>query len=395
MTDPGRPRLIVLATTYPRWHGDHEPGFVHELARRLTGRFDVVAVVPHAKGAKRREILDGVSVVRYRYGADRWETLVQDGGITTHLRRSPWKWLLVPGFFLMQWLTARRFADDRTVVHAHWIVLPGIVARLLRRPYLVTSHGADLFALRGRWPVRLKRWVMARASATTVVSRSMLPLATALGGRAVPVVAPMGVDLATRFTPDAAAAREPDHLLFVGRLVEKKGIDILIDALPAIRASRPSVHLSIVGHGPLLPSLQARVAQRGLSSAVTFVGPVPSASLPAWYRRASLFVAPFRPADSGDQEGLGLVLVEALGCGCPVVTTDVPAVGDVADDMAGVTRVAAGQADALAQAVLARLEAGPSMGPLATRDLLLERFDWDRVASRYAGLLDDVGSAPP
>ncbi|KAG9593263.1 hypothetical protein KCV01_g10759, partial [Aureobasidium melanogenum] len=337
-----------LATTYPRWHGDHEPGFVHELAKRLTDRFDVHAVVPHAKGAARREVLDGVTVWRYRYAPTRWETLVQDGGITTHLRRSPWKWLLVPGFFLMQWAAARRLAGKGAIVHAHWIVLPGIVARLLGRRYLVTSHGADLFALRGRHAVSLKRWVMARADEATVVSRAMVPLAAALRDGREPQVAPMGVDLATRFVPDASVARDADHLLFVGRLVEKKGVDVLLDAMPAVLARRPGARLSIVGHGPLTDVLKDRAARLGVAGAVDFVGPLPAAELPDRFRRASLFVAPFRPASSGDQEGLGLVLVEALGCGCPVVTTDIDAVSDVVDGMSGVTRVSAGNVDALA-----------------------------------------------
>ncbi len=83
----GRPVLLVLSSTYPRWSGDHEPGFVHELARRLTTTFDVVAVVPRAPGASDREMLDGVTVIRYGYAPRRFETLVNDGGIVTNLKR--------------------------------------------------------------------------------------------------------------------------------------------------------------------------------------------------------------------------------------------------------------------------------------------------------------------
>ncbi|GAA0916377.1 hypothetical protein GCM10009552_34730 [Rothia nasimurium] len=398
MTDLAkRPRLLVLSTTYPRWRDDHEPGFVHELARRLTDRFDVVAIVPHAEGALRREVLDGVTVFRYRYALERWETLVQDGGITTHLRRSPWKWLLVPGFFAMQWFSARSALVAGTVVHAHWIVLPGIVARLLRKRYLVTSHGADLFALRGKLAVRLKRWVMQRADATTVVSRAMLPMATELSAGKLPVVAPMGVDLSVRFTPDPAILRETDRIVFVGRLVEKKGLDVLLRAMPAVLAERPHAHLCIVGHGPLLETLTGLVRHLDIGHAVTFVGPVPSMALPEHYQRASLFVAPFRPASSGDQEGLGLVLVEALGCGCPVVTTDVDAVSDVLEGMSGVVQVPSGDERALSSAIIASLQDQTVVEAVAsTRSILVDRFDWNHVARRYgdilSGLLDDQGN---
>lgn len=383
--------MVVLATTYPRWRDDHEPAFVHELARRLTGRFDVVAVVPHAKGALVRENLDGVDIVRYRYAPSRWETLVQEGGITTHLRRSPWKWLLVPGFCAMQWWSARRVVQAGAVVHAHWIVLPGIVARFLGHPYLVTSHGADLFALRASWAMRIKRWALNGAGVTTVVSRAMVAPSLELRADLPPRVAPMGVDLTERFVPDKAVVREVDHLLFVGRLVEKKGVDLLLAAMPAILAKRPGATLSIVGHGPLAAELRALVGQLGIGHAVRFVGPVASVDLPAWYRRASLFVAPFRLARSGDQEGLGLVLVEALGCGCPVVTTDIDAVSDVVDGMPGVTRVEAGHIGALADGILSMLD-DPLVAQAVSggRAILHERFDWDRVASRYGDMLDTL-----
>src|SRR5690606_9209651 len=67
MSVASRPVLLVLASTYPRWPGDPEPGFVHELSRRLTDRFRVIALCPHAPGARTAERMDGVEVVRYRY----------------------------------------------------------------------------------------------------------------------------------------------------------------------------------------------------------------------------------------------------------------------------------------------------------------------------------------
>ena len=88
-----RKKLLVLASTYPRWEGDPEPGFVHELAKRLTTPFKVRVLCPHAWNAAAQEMLEGVEVVRYRYAPVRFETLVNDGGIVNNLRHQPWKWL--------------------------------------------------------------------------------------------------------------------------------------------------------------------------------------------------------------------------------------------------------------------------------------------------------------
>src|SRR5690348_13154294 len=249
--DSPRPTLLVLASTYPRWSGDHEPGFVHELAKRLTDHFKVIAVVPSAPGATARETLDGVEVIRYRYAPRRFETLVNDGGIVTNLRRHRWKMLLVPTFVWAQaWRTWRLLRTRQIdVIHAHWLLPQGLIAALLGKlsgqapPFLVTAHGADLFALRGKGLNALKRFVARKATTVTVVSEAMRNELAHIGSNVGNVeVQPMGVDLTIRFIPGSATKRSYGEILFVGRLVEKKGLRYLIDAMPAILRVFPSAH---------------------------------------------------------------------------------------------------------------------------------------------------------
>jgi glycosyltransferase involved in cell wall biosynthesis len=357
MTD-ARPALLVLASTYPRWPGDPEPSFVHALAKNMTEAFEVHVLGPHAPGAATEETMDGVHVHRYRYAPVAFETLVNDGGMTTNLRRAPWKWLLVPGFLLAQaWSAWRLVHRTRAVaIHAHWLLPQGMVAALLQAvvpgmaPYLVTSHGADLYALRAapfRW---LKRFVLRRAGAVTVVSSAMRDELVALGYGGPAEVRPMGVDLDARFVPDAAIERSGDEVLFVGRIVEKKGLPHLIDAMPRILERHPAARLTVAGFGPDEAKCRARVAALGLEARVGFLGAVAQSELPKLYRRAAVFVAPFVQAASGDREGLGLVVVEALGCGCPVVTTRVPAVLEVLGEWPPAT-AEPGSADSLAECV--------------------------------------------
>jgi glycosyltransferase involved in cell wall biosynthesis len=393
-----RPVLLVLASTYPRWAGDHEPGFVHELARRLVDVFDVVAVVPSSPGSAHREILDGVKIVRYRYAPRRLETLVSDGGIVVNLRRRPWKWLLVPAFCIGQLIAAWRVIRDTRPValHAHWLIPQGVVAAVLRTlsaktpPFVVTSHGADLFALRGRLFGAIRKFVVRRADAVTVVSKAMRD---SLEEADVDVhavsVQPMGIDLRNRFRADPALPRSKNEILFVGRLVEKKGLKYLIDAMPRILAGHPDAFLTVAGFGPEEGSLRAQATALGLDQHIRFLGAVPQISLPDLYRRAALFVAPFVRARSGDQEGFGLVLVEALGCGCPVVASELPATREVLSDFGGVTRVPPGDRDALAQAVEAALSdpVARAARAMADRERLVERYDWATVAARYAATL--------
>lgn len=390
------PCLLVLASTYPRWSGDSEPGFVHELARRMVGRFRVLVLCPHAPGASTHEFLDGVEVIRYRYAPERLETLVNSGGIVANLKQHRLKYLLVPTFALAQvwhaWRICRR--EQVEVIHAHWIVPQGLSAALLaflpggKAPFLVTTHGADLFALRARPLQAIKRFVLRHAARVTAVSHAMLaPLAAlgATGGRVQ--VQSMGVAMTNHFVPDERALRSTSELLFVGRLVEKKGLRYLLEALPAVVRQCPEITLTIAGFGPEEPFLRARVKQLRLDAVVNFLGAVPQSALPELYRRAALFVAPFVQASSGDQEGLGLVMVEAIGCGCPVLAGNVPAVNEL---LGPEWQVDARNTEQLAARIIELLGSSAELTVrlASLRADLVARFDWAHVAAHYADQLD-------
>lgn len=389
-----RPTILVLASTYPRWRNDVEPGFVHELCRRLVGRFHVIALVPDAEGVDASGGMDGVEVVRYRYAPRRLETLVYGGGIAANLRRSKWKYLLLPAFVGMQWLAMRKLLRTRRIdaIHAHWLIPQGWVASHAGGvPYLVTSHGGDLFGLRGRWLEGIKRKVAAASAAMTVVSSAMAAEARRIGLRPPRLeVLPMGVDLRGRFVPNPAVAREADALLAVGRLVPKKGLNFLLDAMPVIVRARPGVRLDIAGFGPEETALRAQVERLGIARHVNFLGAMPQDRLPVLYARASLLVAPFVRDEAGDQEGLPVVLMEAIGCGCPVVVGDVAGVDDLLGPMKAGVCVDPRNTRQLADAVVAALGDPVSLArrAAAIRAIAAERVDWDNVAHSYADILE-------
>lgn len=396
-------RILVLTSTFPRWHGDREPPFVFELSRRLAAAHEVLVIAPHCPGAASEERLaERVAVRRFRYAPEALESLAYEGGMLEKLRRGRWRWMLVPFFFVAELLAVlrvlRRYRPN--VIHAHWIVPQGVVAlaalRLCRRtrPALVcTSHGADLFALRGFLARRLKSWVARHASALTVVSAAMKTAAVRLGAQPAKVrVMSMGVDARSRFTPARDGARSTDELLFVGRLVRKKGVACLLPILALVREKFPAARLTIVGAGPLDGELGAAARARGLEGQVVFAGAVANEDLAPYYRRAAVFLAPSVVTPEGDQEGLGLVIAEALACGCPVVASDLPAIGDLIEH--GATGLLARPGDAADFAVktveLLRDPAGAARLAALGRQRVLERFDWLSVCRGYEELLSAV-----
>jgi glycosyltransferase involved in cell wall biosynthesis len=396
-------RLLVLTSTFPRWAGDHEPPFVHELNTRLADSFDIDVLAPHARGSAREETMDGIRVHRFRYAPEPLEVLAYQGGIPYRLRRYPWLIALVVPFVLAQLLTALRLLRRKRhqVVHAHWIRPQGLVGALLKRlggretRLLVTAHGADVYGLTHPLATALKRWVLKQADELSTVSHALAEEAAGLGCPPDRIhILPLGADLRSRFTPGEHPHPEPT-LVFAGRLVPKKGLRILLEAMPGILAGRPDARLVIAGFGPERPALDHLARRLGITRHIRFTGPYRHEELPGIYRGARLAVFPFVEAPSGDREGLGLVVVEAAGCGLPVIVGDVPGVRDVVTHQETGILVAPGDARALSAAVLSLLEDEAACARLARRgrDDALRRFDWPVVRQRYADLIDAVAAA--
>jgi len=202
----------------------------------------------------------------------------------------------------------------------------------------------------------------------------------------------MGVDARDRFTPARPAAREGEELLFVGRLVRKKGVARLLRILVLVRERRPQARLTIVGAGPLEGELRAEAQALRLDRYVAFAGAVANDQLAAYYRRAALFLAPSVVTAEGDQEGLGLVIAEALACECPVVASNLPAIRDlIEDEVTGLLAAPGNDADFADKVV--RLLADPQRAARFAHEgrmRVLQRFDWQSVSRGYEALLAAV-----
>ena len=397
-----RPRVLVLTSTFPRWENDTEPAFIFELSRRLTVSFDVTVLSPRTPGSKRKENMAGLRVIRFPYFFSQWEKLaMHGGGILNQLKTNPAYYLMVPFFLLGQLLAIIRLVRNEhfDLIHAHWLIPQGFIAALgmwiagKNVPLLCTSHGGDLFALKGKGLQRLKRRIMDKSAALTVVSKAMKKTVVDMGVAPDKVeVIPMGVDLKGLFTPDPGVQRKTDELLFVGRLVEVKGLQILLDAMPKVLAKHPGIRLVVAGAGPLESELRASAAKLNMTDRVDFLGMVPQSKLPLLYQQATLAVFPFIVTKSGVQEGFGLVVVEAMGCCCPVIAGDLPAIQDTVVHEENGLIFPSGNAQVLADSILKLLDDPEFRARLAGegRKSVVQNFDWEVIAEKYAEIYEKL-----
>jgi len=202
-------------------------------------------------------------------------------------------------------------------------------------------------------------------------------------GKLLRIYNPVDLELARRL---AEAGGNPysgkgPHLVAAGRLAKEKGFDVLLDAMPMVSATNPDADLTILGEGPLRGDLLARREGLGLTGAVHLPGFQPNPY--PHFKHADLLVLPSR------WEGFGLVAIEALAVGTPVVATDCPgAVREVLAGCPSAQLVPPSDPPALAGAIIGALKAAQSgLHPHQSLDAFLRRFDVKTVLREYEELL--------
>jgi phosphatidylinositol alpha-1,6-mannosyltransferase len=374
-------RLVLVTQDFPPRRGGIQT-YALELAKRLATRCREFAVIaPKA---------DGMEAV--------------DRGFTFPVFRRGTSDTLVAAAAPVLAELCTRGGFDRSL-HAQWSTLPAALAlrglgRL--RQVSVAAHGrelllapwrASLLAQQGYDSVRKR--ALTSADRVLAGSEYTASLARELGVSAERLrVTRYGTDPA-RFRPlDATGLRERLGLLgrpvlvTIARLVERKGIDSVLRALPAVRRAVPGVAYVVVGDGPERERLLATARAGGVEDAVQFVGGVSDEELPLWYSLADVFVMPSRSVPP-DVEGFGIVFLEAGACERPVVAARAGGVPDaVADGISGLL-VTPGETDELGEKLILLLLDPQRAAELGRRgrERVLAELNWDSVTERTLAAL--------
>ena len=449
-------KVLVIGSVYPRFDKDAEvPWLRTSVAHLKKAGVEIQVLAPAYKGLKSHDI-DGTRVNRFRYAPASWEILTHEEGAPSKMASRPWLQLLaipyiISGFFKCLKI-CRKWRPD--VIHAHWPFPHAYIAlgaaKLFRIPLVLNFHGAELLL------IRKKKWVkpflkFAIGQAQAVFANSSFTAAKIKAIRNVDVEwSPYGTTLETKelqgesrtdklacrydraAAPDAEGVKDerrktkelqgekggslplasatasatpssggtPQHpvvgkfkVLFVGRHIERKGICYLIEAAKHLSANK--FEIRIVGEGDLTDELKAQAAQlEGDKNAarIVFTGKLVAPELAREYREANVFVLPAIVDHKGDTEGLGVVLIEAMELGLPIVASDVGGIPDVVvNDESGIL-VPEKDAVALADAIK-RIESDPQYTARlleGARNRIAEHFTWDNITRRQIEIYEQL-----
>jgi glucosyltransferase len=295
--------------------------------------------------------------------------------------------------------------ENASLLHAHFgpdAVEAEVIARALDIPLIVTLHGYDINIEPEWWekgmggtgmehyPRRLLKLAANPKTHFIAVSEAVRRRAIAYGIPARKLnTFHIGIDVG-KFRPGPIPHHaRPPRVLFVGRLVEKKGCEYLLRAMQCVKGRVPEAHLRLIGEGPQRNKLEQLSNQLGI--AAHFIGALPADTVKSELDNARVLCLPSVHAANGDAEGFGLVLLEAQAAGLPVVSSAFGGASEgILDGKSGFQfeeKDIFAMADHLAE-ILLNPHKGFEMG-LAGRQLVSERFDLHRCTEKLENFYSD------
>ena len=387
-------KIAIITSSFPRHQGDYQGNFIYHQAHGQVERGNEVHVIcPHISGLPFHEIMDGIIVHRFPYFYPyRFQCLSSNTGMYTALRQSFLAGLQLPLFLISEllctWWVIHRYRIE--LIHSHWFVPSGLVGAAIafieRKPHVLTSHvlDANLFG-KFRFSLPVLSAIVASADLITTNSRYTKQQIEALVPLQCPCrVIPMGVSPSNN--PPSQKNSHNHTILFVGRLVEWKGIDTLIRSMTIVRKAIPDSRLNIVGEGLLREPLRRLVQDTGLTDAVCFCGRLSDEDLIKHYDSASILVLPSRAFQGLVMEGLGVVLLEAMSQGIPVIGSNIGGIPDIIDDGRNGFLFQSEDEKNLAEKIIILL----SDAVLAERfrqsgyDTVRTRFSWENISRQFS-----------
>ena len=400
-------RIVVLTSSYPRFHGDGTAPFVMSISEALTNLGHTVHVVAPYDTLVDENFTSSIPVKRFKYiWPKKFHIMGHARSLKADVKLRSSSLFLLPFFTFASIINLIKECRilDAQIIHAHWVLPNGfaaaIASKILGIPFIISLHGSDIFTAGKNFLFRaVARWTFEQSSFVTACSQELCDRAKQINKNINIEVIPWGAD-PEKFKPliDKNKIREkygwsPDEIIIstLGRMVYKKGFSKLFRIAPSVVSDDIKVRIVIGGSGPIENELKEKAAQMKLSEIISFPGRIPWNEVPKFLAASDIFVLPSQRDEAGNLDGLPTVLLEAMACGLPCVASDVGGVSLVINNENGFL-VHPSDIDQLLSRILVLIQNGTLRQEMsiAARESILLKYNWENVAKNFEKIMSEI-----
>ena len=334
-------KILILTTTFPKNQEDYStPRFIYDVAKNIADRnVKTIVLTPDRPGSKNKieNFTDKFYAIRFSYFIKNKQHLTTGEGIIPHIKANKGNFILIPFLMISQLLHTIKLIkkEEITIINSHWLVPSGLtgalIQKFLKRKNFVTIHAGALYLLE-KIPLgnRIAKFIFNNSTKIFIVSEfgkkqlfKLLNLKDKTQYNAKVKTIPMGIyiDKFRLKKNKTVFQKKSFNVLFLGRLVEKKGLVYAIEAIKRIQNSNINFH--ICGEGPLRKVLEEIVEINNLTHKIKFYGNISENDKINYFNSADVLLVPSIETAEGDKEGLPVVILEALSAGLPIIASDV------------------------------------------------------------------------
>jgi len=385
-------RIVYISTAFPRNENDRINPWLFETIKRLTKENNEIIVFTSSYKGLRQKNLDGIKIYRFRYLPKKFEILTHDVAVPERIKMGfKYKLMVLPyiifGLINSKWFSLKEKFD---IIHVHWPfphIIFGIVMKIIKRkPLICTFHGGEIIFLENLPNIFKKIFIylLKFSDFFTVNSnftKDKLLKLTKKNFKDKIYIIPFGITVRKISLQNFKKENKNIRILFAGRLIERKGVHVLLRAFKKVTEFLENVELIIAGDGPWRKKLEDLAFELGIKEKVIFKGHLTKNELEEEYKNADIFVLPSIHDEKGDTETLGVVLIEAMEFGIPVIATNVGGIPDIVKDGYNGILVPEKDEDALKDAIIKLIKDENLRKEFSknAKEYIKEKFNWDKI----------------
>lgn len=382
-------KIGVITSAYPEYEDDPHGIFVHRLMNEIAKQGHDVHVLAPYTGGKINYSLQGVNVERFHYFyPKRFQKLCGRSGMIDNVKEGFLVKFQVFTFIIFNTINSWKFRD-KDLIHVQWAIPNGLGALILKKifgiPFINTVFGEEIYLSKKFHLIPILKYLIEKSEKSITISKATLKACLDVGFQEEKLeIVPFGVDV--NFFRNINVAKEKNNfqILSVGYLIERKGFEYLIKSMKFI-IEDTNAKLKILGSGPLEEKLNSLIKELKLEEVVDIVKNVSDEDLLKLYNTSDIFVLPSIVDSQGNTEGLGVVLLEAMACGLPVIGSNVGGIPDIIENMETGLLVPQKNEHELYKSIINLISDKNLRKKLAENGYLKvkENFSWEKISEKY------------